>query len=179
MVYTDHTFLVGEGAEDFATMIGDLKPAPVTTNDTLAASKDWIQSSCQPNYYTNLDGADTSCGPYAPSESTSLVAANTKTWASQENHDTIGIIALSHDGKMACGTSTNGANHKVREPWLIAARSLRLSRVVGCRKSWRFSDRWIWMLCHRYAWWCCSYRRWGCDDAISTFLQSSPIHECR
>jgi len=33
---------------------------------------------------------------------------------SEENHDTIGMLAIDSQGRTAAGTSTNGANHKIR-----------------------------------------------------------------
>lgn len=32
---------------------------------------------------------------------------------SEENHDTIGMLAIDSRGRIAAGTSTNGANHKI------------------------------------------------------------------
>jgi len=116
MIYTDHTLLVGEGAEIFADMLNLLPRASATTNDTISYYKDWLDNSCQPNYYRNLNGSDDSCGPYVPTYNLStpdVLLPVHQTWATNDNHDTIGMVALNDDGVMACGTTTNGANHKV------------------------------------------------------------------
>ncbi len=34
-------------------------------------------------------------------------------WASAEDHDTVGMVVLAADGNLASGTSTNGATHKI------------------------------------------------------------------
>jgi len=48
-------------------------------------------------------------------------------WVEQGHHDTIGMIALSIKKKhIACGTSTNGANHK------IAGNNHPISCVYNC-----------------------------------------------
>jgi N4-(beta-N-acetylglucosaminyl)-L-asparaginase len=113
MTYTDHTLVVGEGAEALADMIGLVKRAPTTTNTSRDIFESWVQNNCQPNFYRNLEGSDSRCGPYTPSPAATHVGRVRRTWANRENHDTIGIVTRSKDGQMACGTSTNGANHKV------------------------------------------------------------------
>lgn len=113
MEYTGHTLLVGEGAEEFAGMVGFPKEE-ATTKNSKAVYDDWIQNNCQPNFYENIDAAKTSCGPYVINPNQRLSKENKQTWqANVNNHDTIGIVALDDTGLMACGTSTNGANHKV------------------------------------------------------------------
>ncbi len=125
MTYTSHTLLVGEGADEFGTMIG-FTPYNPTTNTSTAIYEDWQANNCQPNFYQNLQGCDTSCGPYpsplphqyssSSASSSSLSTSNPRkhqAWASKDQHDTIGTVAIDQDGNMACGTSTNGASHKV------------------------------------------------------------------
>lgn len=34
-------------------------------------------------------------------------------YTNEENHDTIGVIAIDKNGHIAAGTSTNGARHKI------------------------------------------------------------------
>jgi isoaspartyl peptidase/L-asparaginase-like protein (Ntn-hydrolase superfamily) len=114
--YTDHTLLVGQGAEDFAEMLGMIPQESATTNDTVAQYKSWVDSDCQPNYYRNLAGDDDRCGPYQPTlrnDGEKLSYEEHRQWAEEGNHDTIGMVALNDDGTMACGTTTNGANHKI------------------------------------------------------------------
>mmetsp|Transcript_8008 Transcript_8008/g.13572 ORF Transcript_8008/g.13572 Transcript_8008/m.13572 type:complete len:314 (+) Transcript_8008:669-1610(+) len=121
MEHTSHTLLVGEGAEAFAHMMG-AEAQHTVTNQSLHVYEDWVANSCQPNFYANLPGCDTSCPPYtleehdlksSPSEKPDL-HVEAKVWASPDNHDTIGMVAVDDVGHMACGTTTNGANHKVR-----------------------------------------------------------------
>lgn len=118
MEYTDHTLLVGDGAEEFADMLGLVQPIPATTNDTISSYKSWIEASCQPNYYRNLDGCEDKCGPYSLADEDKSTTRHKKlkvhkAWATKYNHDTIGMVVLNDAGIMACGTTTNGANHKV------------------------------------------------------------------
>mmetsp|Transcript_31002 Transcript_31002/g.44537 ORF Transcript_31002/g.44537 Transcript_31002/m.44537 type:complete len:350 (-) Transcript_31002:71-1120(-) len=117
MTYSDHTLLVGDGAEKFAEMIGILQPQLTTTIKTRELYQSWKTSNCQPNFYRNLDGVDEHCPPYNISTSKSNFHKNQnelhRMWASSKNHDTIGMVVLTNNNEMACGTSTNGANHKV------------------------------------------------------------------
>lgn len=118
MEYTTHTMLAGEGAEDFAAMVG-VQPQNTVTNESLLVYKDWRENSCQPNFYQNLEGCDDSCGPYSVPAALSsprsgrLVSRSHVPWASETEHDTIGMVAVDAEGNMACGTTTNGASHKV------------------------------------------------------------------
>lgn len=124
MEHTSHTLLVGEGAEAFAHMMG-AEAQHTVTNQSLQVYEDWVSNSCQPNFYANLPGCDEACPPYT-SEPPAMSAINSgptqrpelhveaKVWASPDNHDTIGMVAVDAAGHMACGTTTNGANHKVR-----------------------------------------------------------------
>jgi len=114
MDYTDHTLLVGEGAESFADMLGVLKQIPASSNTTIIAYNEWVDAKCQPNFYRNMAGVSTGCGPFSPtlqSDPTRMRAH--RAWATPSNHDTIGMVVLSNSSSMACGTTTNGANHKV------------------------------------------------------------------
>jgi N4-(beta-N-acetylglucosaminyl)-L-asparaginase len=115
MAYTSETMLVGEGAESFAEMMG-FPPESATTENSIDVYKTWTNNSCQPNFYDNIEEATSQCGPYPPQPHPASVELKplNRTWAERENHDTIGMVTLrSSDGTMACGTSTNGANHKI------------------------------------------------------------------
>lgn len=122
MEYTAHTMLVGEGAEEFASMVG-VQPQNTVTNESLSIYKSWEESNCQPNFYRNLEGCEVSCGPYPPPASLTSsydgmsfprkVSRKHVPWASKEEHDTIGMVVMDSYGNMACGTTTNGASHKV------------------------------------------------------------------
>lgn len=56
----------------------------------------------------------TSCGPYRPKNSEDN-SGNDKDLlvGSEENHDTIGVLAIDSEGHTAAGTSTNGAKNKI------------------------------------------------------------------
>lgn len=122
MEYTAHTLLVGEGAEEFAEMIG----IPRENTDTPQSAEifeSWKLNNCQPNFYENLDGCKVSCGPYpAPTNINATFAPKKvahptrvhKPWVKKDEHDTIGVVAIDAEGRLACGTTTNGASHKVR-----------------------------------------------------------------
>eukprot|EP01032_Pedospumella_encystans_P030577 gene30577-34512_t len=56
MTYTSQTLLVGEGAEDFASMVGFL-PHSATTNQSISIYNSWIEANCQPNFYENIPEA--------------------------------------------------------------------------------------------------------------------------
>jgi N4-(beta-N-acetylglucosaminyl)-L-asparaginase len=125
MEYTTHTMLVGEGAEEFASMVG-VPHQNTVTNESLGIYESWVDANCQPNFYQNLEGCQDSCGPYPPPKGLASsehgapsgpyprkVSRKHMPWASKEEHDTIGMVAIDADGNMACGTTTNGASHKV------------------------------------------------------------------
>lgn len=117
MEHTTHTLLVGQQATDFAHMMG-FEDESLTTNVSTTIYEDWLQSSCQPNFWKNVvPDPTTACGPYAPNNVPIdarkwLVAKEGKNF-NIDNHDTIGMIAIDNKGHIAGGTSTNGANHKV------------------------------------------------------------------
>ncbi len=131
MTYTSHSMIVGEGAEDFASMMG-FTPQSATTENSIQIFKQWQLDNCQPNFYENIEKAKSECGPYPPpyahlagsgekSDKSKVFHTTTdkpnrvkKNWvSSKDNHDTIGMVAIDAAGSMACGTSTNGASHKV------------------------------------------------------------------
>jgi N4-(beta-N-acetylglucosaminyl)-L-asparaginase len=113
MNYTDHTLLVGDGAEAFADMLGLIDTAATTTVETKRQYQAWLSNSCQPNFYRNLPGCEASCPPYSAERGRLNTSSEHKSWASERDHDTIGMIVLSNNNEMACGTSTNGADHKI------------------------------------------------------------------
>jgi N4-(beta-N-acetylglucosaminyl)-L-asparaginase len=114
MTYTSHTLLTGEGAEEFADILG-FERKSATTDTTKKDYAAWIENKCQPNFYENIEAAKSECGPYnITSQSRESAQHHDKLFAADSsNHDTIGIVTLDANGNMACGTSTNGANHKV------------------------------------------------------------------
>lgn len=54
----------------------------------------------------------TSCGPYAPADTSEGVPSGQKDVHSQ-NHDTIGMLVIDNNGDIAAGTSTNGLRNKI------------------------------------------------------------------
>lgn len=55
----------------------------------------------------------TSCGPYHPKDTEDNSHNNDSSVGSEENHDTIGILAIDSERRTAAGTSTNGARNKI------------------------------------------------------------------
>lgn len=130
MEHTAHTLLAGDGAAAFAKMMG-FRETNLSTPHSEKLYTDWIADHCQPNYFRNMAGQNSSCPPYkplpspacttrpaagAPSAPVCDTAPHRRTLGSDVdpgNHDTIGMIVLDGTGRMAAGTTTNGANHKV------------------------------------------------------------------
>ncbi|XP_055317481.1 N(4)-(Beta-N-acetylglucosaminyl)-L-asparaginase [Sitodiplosis mosellana] len=110
---TQHTLLVGEGATDFAIMMG-FKNESLTTEKTQDLWKQWKSNRCQPNFWTNVEPDPTRfCGPYEPTEANSVYSSLYSNEFNSKNHDTIGMIAIDSNGDIAAGTSTNGARYKI------------------------------------------------------------------
>ena len=114
--HTTHTLLAGELATEFAISNGFVA-TNLTTEESAAACETWKASDCQPNYRINVtpDPAS-SCGPYAPLAVNSSARDYTDKLAAREpptGHDTISMVALDYASRMAAGTSTNGAAHKI------------------------------------------------------------------
>jgi len=106
--YTSHTMLAGELATEFAVQMG-FKEESLGTDDSESVCEAWKDEQCQPNYRLNvIPDAESSCGPYEPGP-----LGGSTLDKRQHGHDTISQIAITHDGTMAAGTTTNGARHKV------------------------------------------------------------------
>ena len=112
---TAQTLLVGSMASDFANEMG-------FANQTLESDKTrkehakWVNGKCQPNYYVNVTpDPSSSCGPFSPisDENDVQIHRRRQFLVSEENHDTIGMIAFDAHGKTAAGTTTNGLNNKI------------------------------------------------------------------
>ena len=107
---TTHSLIVGEDAKAFALEMG-FQAEETDTEENRAVCEEWKRGGCQPNFRKNVVPDETkSCGPYKPLSSLVL---DTRHKQEVIGHDTISMIALSHDGKMASATSTNGARHKI------------------------------------------------------------------
>lgn len=121
--------LAGEGATAFAKMMG-IQEADLGTDDSHEAYREWKENACQPNYFRNFVGADSTCPPYdapvpldfatgrmnskmQPISQTGRSDDPARLLISEDNHDTIGIVIIDGQGDLACGTTTNGAANKV------------------------------------------------------------------
>ncbi|XP_015600131.1 N(4)-(Beta-N-acetylglucosaminyl)-L-asparaginase [Cephus cinctus] len=109
---TRHTLLGGEQAMQFALEMGFQKESLETAESRNMWLK-WKENKCQPNFRKNVEPDPTkSCGPYHPITDSKQIK-DERTIASEDNHDTIGIIAIDNNGHIAAGTSTNGAKNKI------------------------------------------------------------------
>lgn len=112
---TQHSILVGDQATNFALQMG-FKEEDLSSNKSREMWKQWKMSNCQPNYWKNvIPDPKTSCGPYKPAETNSETDRKSLSESkfSYYNHDTIGMIAIDSQGRIAGGTSTNGAKFKI------------------------------------------------------------------
>lgn len=119
---TQHSFLAGELAQQFATNLGFTSES-LETNYSLGLYETWKkQDNCQPNFWTNVSPDPTkNCGPYTPKKSICRKLHSTLTneiladgsFFNTGNHDTIGMIVINERGHIVAGTTTNGANHKI------------------------------------------------------------------
>lgn len=113
---TKHTLLVGEQATEFAEMMG-FKKETLSSAKSKAIYNEWKLRDCQPNFWTSvIPNPSMSCGPYNPVSVNHLSKHSindVNSFFSENNHDTIGMVAIDKTGKIAAGTSTNGASHKI------------------------------------------------------------------
>ncbi|KAM8711093.1 hypothetical protein ACLKA7_000256 [Drosophila subpalustris] len=115
--HTSHTMLVGNSATEFAKAMG-FRPESMVTPESKIMWEHWKAGNCQPNFWNDVHpDPKISCGPYAP-KATPLTRwkedrARTEYHIGQQNHDTIGMIAIDVHEHIHVGTSTNGARHKI------------------------------------------------------------------
>ncbi|KAJ9581986.1 hypothetical protein L9F63_003676 [Diploptera punctata] len=126
---TQHSFLVGSEATKFALSMG-FKNETLETKTSLEMWQKWKENNCQPNFwksfiyiyiyffFQNVKPDPTKyCGPYKPIDITRNLKLETelvnKFEFGEKNHDTIGMIAIDTAGRIAAGTSTNGAKFKI------------------------------------------------------------------
>ncbi|XP_011068695.1 PREDICTED: N(4)-(Beta-N-acetylglucosaminyl)-L-asparaginase-like [Acromyrmex echinatior] len=113
--HTKHSLLVGDLATQFAINMG-FKNESLQTNESKQMWKQWKLNKCQSNFWKNVMPKPTkSCGPYHMIEddkSSSNTSVKRKV-GSEENHDSIGILAIDSQGRTAAGTSTNGVKYKI------------------------------------------------------------------
>ncbi|KAI1100325.1 asparaginase-domain-containing protein [Jackrogersella minutella] len=115
--HTTHTLLAGDFATDFAVQNG-FTAQNLTTEASAASCEQWRATNCQPNYRINVTPDPASaCGPYQPlalnSSDQAAYAESLQSRGKPEGYDTISMIAISAQGAMAAGTSTNGAGRKI------------------------------------------------------------------
>lgn len=112
MEHTQHTMLVGELATNFALEMG-FKETSLSTNHSTQMWRDWKDTNCQPNFRKNVSPDPSRfCGPYQPIKPSEAPPSAVR-FIDSSNHDTIGMLAVDHQGNCFAATSTNGARHKV------------------------------------------------------------------
>lgn len=110
---TKHSLLGGELATKFAVEMG-FKEEPLQTEESKKMWLDWKSNSCQPNYWKNvIPDPRKSCGPYRVANIMENNVEEHESHVNEENHDTIGVVAIDLNGHIAAGTSTNGARNKI------------------------------------------------------------------
>ncbi|RWS22082.1 putative N(4)-(beta-N-acetylglucosaminyl)-L-asparaginase-like protein [Leptotrombidium deliense] len=88
------------------------KEQSLTSKRSLKEWKTWKRNNCQPNYWINVTPDPAKyCGPYKPT--TEVCDVNHEVSENEHSHDTIGMIAIDSEGRMAVGTSTNGLKFKI------------------------------------------------------------------
>jgi len=138
MDFTQHSLLAGAGASALAQALGGQPDTNLSGPFDAAADAAWRAADCQPNFYAadNVLGANASCGPYAPRPlpaptplppalhgaggaaalAAARRAARPQRWrgfATEQNHDTLGLCALDAAGSLAAAVTSNGARHKI------------------------------------------------------------------
>lgn len=122
---TNHTLLVGEMATQFALSLG-FKEESLTSDESRKLHAEWLQNSCQPNFWKNVvPNPRKYCGPYRvpgsgdKADHYNIPEGKTPSTIDQTNidfdkiHDTIGMVAIDSNHKLAAGTSTNGLRNKI------------------------------------------------------------------
>ncbi|KAA8624168.1 hypothetical protein SMACR_06038 [Sordaria macrospora] len=120
LLYTRHSLLTGDQATEFARENGFVEE-DLGTGESRGGCEEWRRGGCKTgSYRRNIIGDEGGggCGPFVPVPERELgvdgglgesrLSAEEKT-----GHDTISMIAIGKDGRMAAGSSTNGASHKV------------------------------------------------------------------
>ncbi|ONK73567.1 uncharacterized protein A4U43_C04F32990 [Asparagus officinalis] len=129
MKHTQHTLIVGEQASVFAISMGLSGPSNLSSAESIEKWIKWKENSCRPNFRKNVSPAN-GCGPYHPQNDASAItenkcenfiyggdlSINIKSDFShfdRQNHDTISMAVIDKVGRIAVGTSTNGATFKI------------------------------------------------------------------
>ncbi|KAL2192732.1 asparaginase [Corynascus similis CBS 632.67] len=112
---TRHSLLAGDLATRFAVEMGFGPEGDLSTPESKVRCEEWKKGGCKGNYRVNVEpDPETSCGPYQPVP----LQLERRNWlagveAGQASHDTISMVVIDRNGRMAAGTSTNGAAFKV------------------------------------------------------------------
>ena len=95
MEHTPHVMLVGAGARQFAVSEG-FKPRSLRTPEAEKAWREWLKTA-----------------QYQPE----INVERRRIPGNSENHDTIGILAIGRDGRMAGACTTSGMAFKCAAAW--------------------------------------------------------------
>ncbi|KAL1841241.1 hypothetical protein VTJ49DRAFT_7309 [Mycothermus thermophilus] len=110
MRYTRHSLLVGDLATKFAVEMRLGPEEDLSTEESRRRCEEWRAGGCTGNYRVGVEpDPETNCGPYTPLPVRGLDGYG----GGQMSHDTISMVVIDREGKMAAGTSTNGASFKV------------------------------------------------------------------
>ncbi|XP_065190416.1 N(4)-(Beta-N-acetylglucosaminyl)-L-asparaginase-like [Sycon ciliatum] len=122
MEATRETLLVGTAATNFAVEMG-FQEQPLETEHSRAIFAEWKKNNCSPNYWVEgavMPDPTKQCGPYKrvpPQQDNEYVASNQLDDSNPNvdihHHDTIGMVVVNASNHVMCGTTTNGANHKI------------------------------------------------------------------
>lgn len=119
LLYTEHTFLVGPRATEFALQMGFL-PEKTETVQSQQKWQNWQSGQCQPNFWSDRVAPNprTNCGPYTPIDHNDVnfdQSARRLRYevAHERSHDTIGMVVVDGKKNIIAGTSTNGASFKI------------------------------------------------------------------
>ncbi|KAI9081380.1 hypothetical protein K1719_036643 [Acacia pycnantha] len=123
MKHTKHTLLAGEKASEFAISMGLPGPTNLSSTESINKWAQWKDNKCRPNFRENVLPMD-NCGPYHPTKSLDLPEMCSNTAHMQDidsllphvslhSHDTISMAVIDKMGRVAVGTSTNGATFKI------------------------------------------------------------------
>ena len=111
LAHTRHSLLVGDLATQFAVAMGFGPEGDLATAESRERCAVWRRGGCRGNYWVGVEpDPEVSCGPYRPASGLMGVGAGD---GGQVSHDTISMVAIDGAGRMAAGTSTNGAAFKV------------------------------------------------------------------
>eukprot|EP01065_Artemidia_motanka_P033358 TRINITY_DN40353_c0_g1_i1.p1 TRINITY_DN40353_c0_g1~~TRINITY_DN40353_c0_g1_i1.p1 ORF type:complete len:367 (+),score=115.97 TRINITY_DN40353_c0_g1_i1:63-1103(+) len=112
--HTSHTLLVGDQATEFAVSNFGYNQESLTSDTSRKQHEEWLAASCQPNFFIGMANDTASCPPYHGAGSGARAAAAVPPLrVGPGNHDTIGMVAVDSEGRVRCGTSTNGLRHKI------------------------------------------------------------------